>query len=205
MIDYAAFAEIPPPDIAGCVERDNVMDIGIRELWQGSPRIAGPAFTVQCAPGDHLMLHAAIYEAAPGDILVVQGGDVDYALAGGNVCAIAKQRGILGMVIDGVVRDIGEARELEFPIFARGVIPYPATKKVFMPLNQPIVCGGAKVHDRDVVIADEEGIVVVPQAQAELVLTNAQAAVKKETEMSLAEWQAEHFAKVTAAVQKSKH
>ena len=205
MKDYAAFAQIPPPDIAGCVKRENVMDIGIRELWPGIPRIAGPAFTVQCAAGDHLMLHAAIYEAAKGDILVVQGGDVDYALAGGNVCAIAKERGIAGMVIDGAIRDVAEARDLAFPVFARGVIPYPAGKKVFMPLNQPIICGGAKVNDRDIIIADEEGIVVVPQADAEQVLLQAQASVQKEADMSLAEWQAEHFAKVTAAVQKSKH
>lgn len=205
MSDYAAFAQIPPPDIAGCVSRENVMDIGIRELWPGTPRIAGPAFTVECAPGDHLMLHAAIYQAAPGDIIVAKGGDCDYALAGGNVCAIAKERGIAGMVIDGAIRDVGEAREIGFAVFARGVIPYPASKKVYLPLNQPIVCGGAKVNDRDIVIADEEGIVVVPQAQAELVLEKARASVQKEAEMSLAEWQAEHFAKVSAAIAKGKH
>ena len=86
-------------------------------------RVAGPAVTVRCAPGDNLMLHAAIYRAEPGSVLVVESGDVEYALAGGNVCAIARRRGIVALVTDGVIRDLAEVREIGFPVFARGVIP----------------------------------------------------------------------------------
>jgi len=89
----AGFQDVSPTILADILGRSQVMDIGIRPLWAPMTRVAGPAFTVRCAPGDNLMLHAAIYRAEPGSILVVEAGDVDYALAGGNVCAIAKRRG----------------------------------------------------------------------------------------------------------------
>ena len=74
------------------------------------------------------MLHAAIYRAAPGSVIVVESGDVDHALAGGNVCAVAQRNGIAGFVVDGVIRDLAEIRAMRFPVFARGVIPIPGSK-----------------------------------------------------------------------------
>src|SRR4029453_19317822 len=100
----AEFATLSPTSIADALTRDRVMDIGIRPLWPGMPRVAGPAYTVRCAPGDNLMVHAAIYRAAPGDVIVVEAGDVDYAVAGGNVCAVAQRRGGAGVGGDGGVR-----------------------------------------------------------------------------------------------------
>ena len=75
-----------------------VMHHRVGPLWAGMPRIAGPAFTVRTAPRDNLMLHAAIYRAEPGDLIVVEAGDDELAVAGGNVCAIAKRRGVVGFV-----------------------------------------------------------------------------------------------------------
>ena len=89
MADPAALAALPPTTLADLLDRGQVMDIGIRPLWP-APRVAGPAFTVRCPAGDNLMLHAAIYRAAPGSVLVVQAGDSDFAMAGGNMCAIAQ-------------------------------------------------------------------------------------------------------------------
>src|ERR1700728_2619808 len=106
--DATGFASIPPATLADVLGREQVMDLGIRPLWGPMPRVAGPAFTVRCPPGDNLMLHAAIYRAEPGSVIVAEGGDVDYALAGGNVCAVAQRRGIAAFVIDGVIRDLGE-------------------------------------------------------------------------------------------------
>src|SRR6476620_562529 len=100
-MDYNQFRMISPTDFADVLTRKNVMDIGIRGLWQDISRIAGPAFTVRCAPGDNLMLHAAIYRAPAGSVIVVESADLNYAVAGGNVCAVAQKRGILGFVIDG--------------------------------------------------------------------------------------------------------
>ena len=106
----AAFARLSPTTLCDVLTRDRVMDIGIRPLWPDMPRVAGPAYPVRCPPGDNLMLHAAIYRAEPGAVIVAEGGDTAYALAGGNVCAVAQKRGIVAFVLDGVIRDLAETR-----------------------------------------------------------------------------------------------
>ncbi|MBZ0307326.1 MAG: RraA family protein [Anaerolineae bacterium] len=194
---YTAFQQLSPTTLADVLSRDRVMDIGIRPLWEGMPRAAGPAYTVRCAPGDNLMMHAAIYRAAPGSIIVVEAGDLDYAVAGGNVCAVAQKRGIAAFVVDGLIRDLAEARANQFPVFARGVIPIPGGKAVIDTLNNaPVRCGGVVVEPHDVVIADEEGIVVVPAAQLESVLQKAQARAVKDAAESLETWEAAHHARI---------
>lgn len=80
MNDISEFKDISPTTFADLLGRGQVMDIGIRPLWPSVPRVAGPAFTVRCPPGDNLMLHAAIHRAEPGTVIVVESGDVDYAL-----------------------------------------------------------------------------------------------------------------------------
>jgi len=195
MSDAAGFQDVPTTTIGDLLGREQFMDIGIRPLWN-APRAAGRAYPVKCAPGDNLMLHAAIYRAEPGSVIVVESGDLDYALAGGNVCAIAHRRGIAAFVLDGVIRDIGEVRELGFPVYGRGVIPKPGGKSVTAPLNEPVTCGGVTVHPGDVVIADEDGVAVVPGARADAVLADARARLAKEAAESLDAWEAEHRARV---------
>ena len=200
MNDVAEFKNISPTTLADVLGRERVVELGIRPLWTGMPRVAGPAFTVRCPPGDNLMLHAAIYRAEPGSVIIVQSGDLDYALAGGNVCAVAHRRGVAAFVLDGVIRDVAEARDLGFPVFARGVVPIPGTKNAALPLNEPIDCGGVRVEAGDIVVADEEGIVVVPRDRREQVLRDAQAKLAKEAAQSLDDWEAEHHARVTKAL-----
>ncbi|WP_329122981.1 RraA family protein [Streptomyces sp. NBC_01465] len=190
------FQGISPTTLADLLGREQVMDIGIRPLWPTVPRVAGPAFTVRCAPGDNLMLHAAIHRAEPGAVIVVESGDLDYALAGGNVCAVAQRRGIAAFVVDGLIRDLAEVRETGFPVFARGVIPIPGTKAAVEPLNVPVRCGGVTVNPRDIVVADEEGIVVVPATRQEQTLLDAQAKEAKEAAESLNAWEAAHRARI---------
>ena len=165
MNDYSAFRDLSPTTLADVLTKSQIMDIGIRPLWPGMPRIAGPAYTVKCAPGDNLMLHAALYRAEPGSVIVVEAGDVTYAAAGGNVCRVAQKRGIAGFVVDGVVRDVAEARDHGVPIYARGISPIPGGKEFMTELNKPVRCGGIVVKAGDTVVADEEGIVVVPAAR----------------------------------------
>ncbi len=196
MTDYAQFRAISPTAYADGLGREQFMDRGIRELWPQIPRIAGPAYTVKCPPGDNLMLHAAIYRAEPGSVIVVEAGDCDYALAGGNVCAIAQQLGIAGFVIDGVIRDLAEVREARFPVFARGVIPKPGVKQALGTLQEPIVCGGVSVHPGDVVIADEEGIAVIPSARQSAVYDIAKARTEKDETQSLEAWRTAHQTKI---------
>jgi 4-hydroxy-4-methyl-2-oxoglutarate aldolase len=196
MNDVTGFLDISPTTLADVLGAEQVMDIGIRPLWPSIPRVAGPAFTVRCAPGDNLMLHAAIYRAEPGSVIVVEAGDVEYALAGGNVCGVAQRRGIAAFVTDGVIRDLADVRELGFPVFARGVIPVPGIKAAVAPLNVAVRCGGVSVHPGDIVVADEEGIVVTPGSRAGQVLRAAQEREAREAVESLDEWEASHRALV---------
>jgi regulator of RNase E activity RraA len=195
------FAQISPCEYADGLGREQFIDFAIKELWPQIPRIAGPAFTVKCAPGDHLSLHAAIYSAQPGDIIVVE-ADPQYAVSGGNVCAIAQQRGIAGFVVDGVIRDLAQLRELQFPVFARGVIPKPGAKTHIFPFNQPVMCGGVKINAGDIIVADEEGIAVIPSAKVEQVYAIAKARTDRDAAMDLEQWQREHQQKVESLVQK---
>lgn len=197
MKPYSKFAELSPTTYADALlGREQFMDMGIREMWPQIPRIAGPAYTVSCAPGDNLMLHAAIYRAEPGSVIVVKAADVDYAMAGGNVCATAQERGIVGFIIDGVIRDVAEVRELQFPVFARGAMPIPGKKKGPGTLQTTVICGGVQVETGDIVVADEEGIAVIPAAQQESVWEIAKRRAEKDEARSLEDWQTEHRAKV---------
>ncbi len=200
MSDSSAYREIPPTTLADLLGREQVMDIGVRPLWTPVPRLAGPAYTVQCPPGDNLMLHAAIYRAEPGSVIVVESGDVDYALAGGNVCAVAQRRGVAGFVVDGLVRDLGEVREAGFPVFGRGVIPIPGTKQALGALGGPVRCGGVLVQPGDIVVADEEGVVVVPAARQAEVLDAARARLAKEAAETLDAWEEQHRARIEKAL-----
>ncbi|BBH71379.1 hypothetical protein ACTI_80640 [Actinoplanes sp. OR16] len=194
------FSSVPPTTLADVLGRSQVMDIGIRPLWGPPPRVAGPAFTVSCPPGDNLMLHAAIYRAEPGAVIVVQSGDLDYALAGGNVCAVAHRRGVAALVLDGLIRDLGEVREIGFPVFARGVIPIPGTKTRLGTHGASVICGGVTVRPGDVVVADEEGVVVVPGDRHDEVLAAAQAKLAEEEAESLDDWERAHRAKIEKAL-----
>ena len=196
MTDISKFQAISPTAYADGLTREQFMDIGIRAMWQPMTRIAGVAYTVKCHPGDNLMLHAAIYRAEPGSVIVVEAGSLDYAVSGGNVCAIAQQRGIVGFIVDGVIRDIAEVRESQFPVFARGIMPKPGVKETLGTINGSINCGGVAVNSGDILVADEEGIAVIPIAKSEEVYEIALARSKKEESESLAEWQSRHKAKV---------
>lgn len=202
LVSASAFATLSPTTLADVLGRDRVMDIGIRPLWPGMSRVAGPAYPVRCPPGDNLMLHAAIYRAEPGAVIVVEAGDTDYAVAGGNVCLVAQRRGIAGFVVDGAIRDLAETREHRFPVFARGVIPIPGAKDAVGVLNGPVRCGGVAVAPGDVVVADEEGIVVVPAGRAEAVLLAAEARAAKEAAETLDAWEAAHRARIEEILRK---
>ncbi|MEM9451842.1 MAG: RraA family protein [Cyanobacteria bacterium P01_E01_bin.6] len=197
MNESLKFGELSPTAYADALEREQFMEMGIREMWPRIPRIAGPAYTVSCPPGDNLMLHAAIYRAPPGAIIVVKAGDVDYAVSGGNVCAIAQKRGIAGFVVDGVIRDVAEVRDCAFPVFARGAMPIPGKKKGPGTLNQSVTCGGVEVCPGDIVVADEEGIVVIPASQKETVWNIAKARTDRDARQSLEDWERGHQAKIT--------
>ncbi len=195
-MDYEKYAEFSPCDYAGPLKRESFMDAGIKELWQRIPRISGPAFTVEMVGGENLSLHRAIYEAPEGSIIVAQSNTMDYAVIGGNVALIAKKRGIRGFIIDGLVRDIGEIRENKVPIFARGVIPMPGGKKNAVPVNIPIIAGGISINPGDIIVADEEGVAVIPRDNAEEIYYQTKTNVEKEKATSFEQWAANHKEKI---------
>lgn len=184
-------SKLSPCDYADALNREQFMHYTIRALHNNMGRIAGPAYTVKSEAGDHLMLHAAIYAAKPGDIIVAQADD-SFALAGGNVCAIAQQRGIKGFVIDGVIRDLAEVREMGFPVFAKGVVPKPGKKQSIESMQVTISCGGASVRPDDIIVADEEGIGVIPKEQCAEVYAIALKRAQSDASMSLEQWQTKH-------------
>jgi regulator of RNase E activity RraA len=196
----AGYAKLSPNELCDVLELSCVMRFEIHPLWPLIPRIAGPAFTVRTGQHDNLMFHASIYLARPGDVIVVEAGDDEMAVAGGNVCAIAQRNGVAGLVVDGVIRDVVESRENRFPVFARGVSPIPARRVGDGGMNVQIRCGGVVINPGDVVVADEEGIVVVPRARAEDVLAKVQARVESEAKLSLDDWERRHRAAVEAAL-----
>jgi regulator of RNase E activity RraA len=202
MMDAASFARFATTTYCDVLTRDRVMDMGMRPLWAPIPRIAGPAFPVRNEPADNLMLHIAIHRAPPGSVIVCQAGDSDYAQAGGNVCAWAQKRGVAGIVVDGVLRDVGESRDNRFPLFGRGIIPIPAKRTKMGVLNGPITCGGVSVAPGDMVIADEEGIVVLPSAKAEEILKAAEARAVKDASTNLDDWVAAHKKTIDELVKK---
>lgn len=179
-------------DISDAQPAGQAMDIGIKSLLSPTPQIMGPAFTVRCTNRSNTYLHDAIYSAPAGSIIVVETDGHDYAVAGGNVCAVAQENGIAGFVIDGVIRDVGELKSLSFPVFARGVFPKPGGKSDDGASQVEISCGGVTVNTGDWVVADEEGIVVIPKAEIEETLKTALSKQQKAEAQSLADWRANH-------------
>lgn len=196
MAENEIFLKHSPTAYADGLDLDQFIDSEISPLWNPVHRIAGPAFTVQLSIGDNLMFHAAIYEAPPGSIIVASGAGKKHAVAGGNVCAVAQKRGITGFIIDGVIRDIEEIRDAKFPVFARGLSAKPGIKNKKLQLNVPIQCGGVIVNPGDIIIADEEGIAVVPYQQKDVVLEKTSARTLREETTSLEDWEKGHREKI---------
>jgi len=158
----------------------NYMSHDMRPL---SPtKFAGPAVTVMLkkeehkegAPATKPMLDA-IDQAPPGSIyvMVVEDG-VDIAGMGALMATAMKFRGLTGAVIDGGVRDTPQIRRLQFPVFARGIVPSTSVNHYRATVNVPVVCAGVKVNPGDIIAADEDGVAVIPKARASAVLKKAQ-------------------------------
>ena len=151
------------PDISDLLNRLYAIDPEIRCL-SGRFKLCGPACTVKVFPGDNLMVHKALDIAKPGDIIVVDGsGSRTNALIGDIICTKAKHRGIQGFVIDGLIRDLPGIEELGFPVFARGVTAIGPLHRGPGEINFPVACGGTVINPGDVIVADEAGMVAVPQ------------------------------------------
>ena len=151
-----------------------------RPAWPGA-RIGGTAVTVLCWPGDNLMIHVAVEQCRPGDVLVVAtNSPCTDGLFGELFATALAYRGVRGAVLACGVRDVAELREMRFPAWSRAVSAQGTVKATAGAVNVPVVLGGQTVHPGDVVVADDDGVVVVPRAGATLALAAAQARIEKE-------------------------
>jgi 4-hydroxy-4-methyl-2-oxoglutarate aldolase len=144
-------------------------------------KVCGPAATVAARPGDNLILHKAIYVAARGDVLVVSAGGYVEAGPWGEIMTLAaRERGILGLVIDGAVRDSNAIRDLRFPVFSRGVCIKGTTKETLGLINHPLHIGGVLIQPGDVVLGDADGVVAVAARDLPAVLEKCRQRKEKE-------------------------
>ncbi len=143
-------------------------------------RICGPAFTVECAPGDNLTVHHALHLAEPGDVLIVSGSNCDVALWGELMSLSAQTKGLAGTIIDGPVRDPLEIRTLGYPVFSRNITPSRAAKKSYGRINIPVRLGGLLIGPKDFVLADANGIVCIPRTRIQETIRLASEVLRKE-------------------------
>ena len=157
-------------------------DVAIRPVWNGAS-VAGPAYPLECSPGDNLSIHIAMEKAPRGSILVISTGGF---IAGywGEVLTVAAQAvGIAGLVIDGGVRDIAALTARRFPVFSRGVSMRGTIKASAPSVGQPISFTGTPVTAGDLVVADDDGVLVIPAAEVVRTLANGQTRADKEARM----------------------
>lgn len=158
----------------GCLEP------AIRPIQPGA-RVAGPAVTVLSQAGDNLMVLAAVEVCEPGDVVVIAttSRSTD-GMCGELVATSFQAHGVAGLVCDAGVRDVAEIRQLGLAVWSRAISPQGTVKASAGSVNVPVVCGGVLVEPGDVVVADDDGVVVVPRREAAEVLERATARLDKE-------------------------
>jgi 4-hydroxy-4-methyl-2-oxoglutarate aldolase len=176
------FLGAPTSFIVDAMGGAGALDWRVRRIAGGA--FAGVALTCECAPGDNLAFIAAIAESEPGDVLVAAtGGSTAAALTGDLLLHVARNRGVVGLVTDGLVRDAADLETLALPVYAMGATPNSPGRRGPGTVRGEIVCGGRAIASGDVVVGDRDGVVVVPRAKIAQTLAALEVVKKMEAEM----------------------
>lgn len=181
-----ALAQAPTSVLSDALGRWGNMDSTIRPVAHGM-RCFGPALPLCCWPADNLTIHRAVELAQPGVVLVIDGGSGrDVALLGDILVYAARLRGIVGIVLQGLVRDSAAIAAQGLPVFACGVTSRGPVKETLGPIGAPIQCGGVLVRPGDLVVGDDDGVVVVPFEEAAAMAERVHAIHDKEEKVKKA-------------------
>jgi len=177
----AALRELPLAAISDNMHR-NIGTIGLQPYHRpGEKTMAGTAVTARSRAGDNLTYLRALEFCRPGDVLVIDGGgDLANAAVGGILSFYAAHIGLAGLVVDGAIRDVAEIRSREFPVYARGVTHRGPYKDGPGEINVPVSVGGMVVHPGDIVVGDQDGLLAIPQEDAEGLIEKARGVLEAE-------------------------
>lgn len=177
-----SLGELGTATVHEAMARGGFLGPQFRPAWTGA-QTGGTAVTVECWPGDNLMIHVAVEQCQPGDILVVSTTSPSSDGLFGELFATSLiERGVRGVVLGCGIRDVADLRRLQFPAWSTAVSAQGSVKETAGAVNVPIVLGNQVIHPGDVVVGDDDGVAVVPRADAAATLAKAEARVANEEE-----------------------
>ncbi len=164
--------DVPTGNLVDCMDGYGALDYRIKPIDPGRAVFFGPAVTCATGPSDNLAIFGAVAQARPGDVIVVAAdGFTGTASIGDNLAGMARNQGAVAIVTDGLVRDLAGLDRIGLPIAARGVTPNSCVRSGPGTVGMPVIVGGVAIASGDVIVGDRDGVVVVPRARLDAVLT----------------------------------